>query len=131
MKSFRIPAAVGLLLAVLPVGRGAGVEPQPFLAALRQVLDAADYLGAPFTDAEKAALSHCMESNDAESVGKAAVVLDAHCLFVVSINPEQRVKVAIVMLRRAVDRDAAERLLAEHGGHLRSIVGDPPAVTTS
>jgi N-acetylmuramic acid 6-phosphate etherase len=44
---------------------------------------------------------------------------------------EQRVKVAIVMLRRAVDRDAAERLLAEHGGHLRSIVGDPPAVTTS
>jgi len=44
---------------------------------------------------------------------------------------DQRVKVAIVMLRRAVDRDAAERLLAEHGGHLRSIVGDPPAVTTS
>jgi len=44
---------------------------------------------------------------------------------------DQRVKVAIVMLRRAVDRAAAERLLAEHGGHLRSIVGDPPAVTTS
>ncbi len=44
---------------------------------------------------------------------------------------DQRVKVAIVMLRREVDRDAAERLLTEHGGHLRSIVGDPPAVTTS
>ncbi len=44
---------------------------------------------------------------------------------------DQRVKVAIVMLRRGVDRDAAERLLTEHGGHLRSIVGDPPAVTTS
>jgi N-acetylmuramic acid 6-phosphate etherase len=42
---------------------------------------------------------------------------------------DQRVKVAIVMLRLAVDRDAAERLLTEHGGHLRSIVGDPPAVT--
>lgn len=44
---------------------------------------------------------------------------------------DQRVKVAIVMLRRGVDRDAAERLLTEHGGHLRTIVGDPPAVTTS
>lgn len=47
------------------------------------------------------------------------------------VAADQRVKVAIVMLRRAVDRDAAERLLTEHGGHLRSIVGDPPAVTTS
>jgi N-acetylmuramic acid 6-phosphate etherase len=44
---------------------------------------------------------------------------------------DQRVKVAIVMLRRAVDRDAAEQLLTEHGGHLRTIVGDPPAVTSS
>ncbi len=44
---------------------------------------------------------------------------------------DQRVKVAIVMLRRAVDRETAERLLTEHGGHLRSIVGDPPAVSTS
>lgn len=44
---------------------------------------------------------------------------------------DQRVKVAIVMLRRTVDREAAERLLTEHGGHLRSIVGDPPAVTVS
>ena len=44
---------------------------------------------------------------------------------------DQRVKVAIVMLRRAVDRETAQRLLEEHHGHLREIVGDPPAVTTS
>jgi len=94
MKTFRIPAAVALLLATLPPCRGAGVEPQPFLAALRQVLDAADYLGAPFSRDEKSTLALCMDSISAESVGKAAAVLDAHCLFVVNINPEQRVKVA-------------------------------------
>ena len=36
------------------------------------------------------------------------------------------VKTAIVMARRQVDREQAERLLAEHGGRLRAIVGDPP-----
>lgn len=36
------------------------------------------------------------------------------------------VKTAIVMARRQVDREQAERLLAEHAGRLRAIVGDPP-----
>jgi N-acetylmuramic acid 6-phosphate etherase len=39
------------------------------------------------------------------------------------------VKTAIVMARRSVGREEAERLLAEHGGHLRVIVGDPPPVS--
>jgi N-acetylmuramic acid 6-phosphate etherase len=39
---------------------------------------------------------------------------------------DQRVKRAIVMARRAVGPDEADRLLAEHGGCLRAIVGDPP-----
>jgi N-acetylmuramic acid 6-phosphate etherase len=38
------------------------------------------------------------------------------------------VKAAIVMVRRGVDLAEAERLLAQHGGHLRAIVGDPPPV---
>ncbi|HEX2251416.1 MAG TPA: N-acetylmuramic acid 6-phosphate etherase [Gemmatimonadales bacterium] len=41
------------------------------------------------------------------------------------------VKTAIVMARRGVARDEAERLLAEHGGRLRLIVGDPPPVRAS
>jgi N-acetylmuramic acid 6-phosphate etherase len=41
---------------------------------------------------------------------------------------EGSVKTAIVMARRRVSRDEAERLLDEQGGHLRSIVGDPPPV---
>ena len=39
------------------------------------------------------------------------------------------VKVAIVSLRRGLPREEAERLLAAHGGSLRSIVGAPPEVT--
>ena len=38
------------------------------------------------------------------------------------------VKTAIVMARRRVSRDEAERLLEEHAGRLREIVGDPPPV---
>ncbi|MDQ3136402.1 MAG: N-acetylmuramic acid 6-phosphate etherase [Gemmatimonadota bacterium] len=38
------------------------------------------------------------------------------------------VKTAIVMARRGVGRDVAERLLETHAGRLRTIVGDPPPV---
>jgi N-acetylmuramic acid 6-phosphate etherase len=38
------------------------------------------------------------------------------------------VKTAIVMARRGVPKDQAERLLAEHSGRLRPVVGDPPPV---
>jgi N-acetylmuramic acid 6-phosphate etherase len=38
------------------------------------------------------------------------------------------VKTAIVMARRGVPKNEAERLLAEHAGRLRPIVGDPPPV---
>ena len=41
------------------------------------------------------------------------------------------VKTAIVMARRGVDRAEAERLLEEHAGRLRSIVGDPPPIRTA
>ena len=42
-----------------------------------------------------------------------------------------KVKTAIVMARRRVSRDEAERLLEEHEGHLRAIVGDPPPVRST
>jgi N-acetylmuramic acid 6-phosphate etherase len=38
------------------------------------------------------------------------------------------VKIAIVMARRGVPKEQAERLLAEHAGRLRPVVGDPPPV---
>jgi N-acetylmuramic acid 6-phosphate etherase len=39
-----------------------------------------------------------------------------------------RVKIAIVMLHRNVDRETAERLIAEHQGRLRPLLGDPPQI---
>jgi N-acetylmuramic acid 6-phosphate etherase len=39
-----------------------------------------------------------------------------------------RVKTAIVMIRRKVEREEAERLLAAAKGRLRGVVGDPPPV---
>ena len=41
---------------------------------------------------------------------------------------EGSVKTAIVMARRQISREEAERLLAEHSGRLRPVVGDPPPV---
>jgi N-acetylmuramic acid 6-phosphate etherase len=41
------------------------------------------------------------------------------------------VKTAIVMARRGVPRNDAERLLGEHAGRLRPIVGDPPPVRSA
>jgi N-acetylmuramic acid 6-phosphate etherase len=38
------------------------------------------------------------------------------------------VKTAIVMARQGVGKEEAERLLAQHAGRLRPIVGDPPTV---
>lgn len=72
----------------------AAVEPQPFLAALGRIVDATDYLGSPFSDAEKRTLIQCISANDDASVEKACGILDVHSLFFVNINPEQRVKVA-------------------------------------
>ncbi len=42
-----------------------------------------------------------------------------------------RVKTAIVMARRGVSRPEAEKLLEDHEGHLRTIVGDPPPVRST
>jgi N-acetylmuramic acid 6-phosphate etherase len=42
-----------------------------------------------------------------------------------------RVKTAIVMARRRVSSDEADRLIAEHQGRLRGIVGDPPPVRSA
>ena len=81
------------LLSAVFVG-AANVEPQPFLATLKPLMDAGDYLGSPFSAEEKAVLQRCMEQHDAAAVETAMNVLDAHSLFLVNINPEQRVKVA-------------------------------------
>jgi hypothetical protein len=70
------------------------VEPQPFIAQVKRLIEAREYLGSPFSAADKRALDEAMAQSDAAACEKIQAVLDAHCLFGVTINPENRVKVA-------------------------------------
>lgn len=82
-------------LALLPLAvRAADVEPQPFLSALQRLIEAHDYLGAPFTAAEKDTFRQCIEAGSTRAVDAACEILDRHSLFQVSITPEMRVKVS-------------------------------------
>jgi hypothetical protein len=80
-------------LAALPIV--SEVEWQPFVAQVRRLVEATDYLGTPFSAADKAALNAAMESPDQRAaVVKLQKTLDRYALFGVHINPEMRVKVA-------------------------------------
>jgi hypothetical protein len=72
-----------------------GVEWQPLRAQVRRLMEATDYLGFPFSAAEKERIEAAMKSTDPEAGSrKLQEVLDQRCLYVVNINPEMRVKVA-------------------------------------
>ncbi len=93
----RFPSPFALLAAFVLTGAQAAdlppiaVEPQPFFAQVRRLLEAADYLGSPLSDADKAAIKAATERADPVA---AQAVLDRSCLLAVQINPEMRVKVA-------------------------------------
>src|SRR5262249_5976016 len=70
------------------------VEWQPLAASIRRLIDATDYLGAPFKAADKQALLAALDSAPTEATDKIQEILDQYCLFGVNINPESRVKVA-------------------------------------
>src|SRR3954465_2335275 len=90
MKNIALLLFVSASVCICP----AAVEPQPFLASLRPLMDAAEYVGSPFSGEETATLRGAMEAQDAVAVERAQGVLDRHALFIVTITPEQRVKVA-------------------------------------
>ena len=73
----------------------ASVDRQPFEAAVERLVDALKLAGSPLSDDELAQLAELRKSNsDASVVGDIQALLDRHCLVVVTINPESRVKVA-------------------------------------
>ncbi len=84
-------ALVGLLAAAVATARDP--EPQPFLAATERLVEAMAFLGTPFSAEEQKVLRACVQANDAAAVQRACSVFEAHTLFQVHINPEQRVKV--------------------------------------
>ena len=77
-----------LRAAPLPVV--SGVEWQPLEAQIRRVVEAAEFIGEPFSAAQREAIDAALNEKDA---AKLQAALDARCLFGVHINAEMRVKV--------------------------------------
>src|SRR5687768_3009379 len=80
--------AAGLLHAsAQPLPLVSAVEVQPLVAQVRRLVEAADYLGEPFSQAEKDALHVAVADKDA---GRAATtiqqIFDSRCLFGLTIN---------------------------------------------
>ena len=102
--SLTIPA-FSVVSAELPVI--AGVAWQPLRAQVRRLIEATDYLGVPFSTTEKNAIESAMKAKDPEyGSSQIQAILDQHCLYLVNINPEMRVKVA---------QGPADPYLMQHG----------------
>jgi hypothetical protein len=118
----RLLPALGLIAcALLPLrapGAAAGrarqgvpvvekVEFQPLAAQARRVSEALDSLGAPLSPADRAALEKATTPQAIQAV------LDRRCLMVVSINPEQRVKVAAGPAEPSLDENGWRSFLVK------------------
>ncbi|HEV7905122.1 MAG TPA: CehA/McbA family metallohydrolase [Pyrinomonadaceae bacterium] len=85
----------------------AEVEIQPLAAQVRRLVEALEYLGEPFSPAERLALERASEQEDAAlALAGMRAVLDARSLFFVEVSPESRVRVT---------RGRAEATLVEKG----------------
>ena len=83
------------------------VEVQPLAAQVKRLVEAMDYLGEPFSPADKQALERAAgDEYGARAITGIQEVLDKRCLVYVDINPESRVKVA---------QGQAEATLVERG----------------
>ena len=70
------------------------VELQPFIAQVKRVVEAMDYLGEPFSASDKQQLQNAFnEADRARAIAEIERVLDQRVLLRVSINPESRVSV--------------------------------------
>src|SRR5439155_21309645 len=97
IAAMRVPLTL-LLCAVAalhaePAPLVADVDLQPLAAQARRVIEAAEFLGEPFSAEQREAVEAAARMEDrAKAVEKIQAVLDARALFVVNINPEMRVK---------------------------------------
>jgi Ca2+-binding EF-hand superfamily protein len=80
-----------ILQASDPIPIVPGIEGQPLAANAGRVMKALEFLGASLPTEAIKELATSIDARDAKRVQQ---VLDKHVLFVVSINPESRVKVA-------------------------------------
>ena len=105
-------ALAQLGMVALPLGRSRllaseDVDVQPLLAQVRRVIEAMQYLGEPFPDAEVAALTSIADSgNEPAIIAAVDRLFAARCLADIRINPEGRISIA---------RGAADARLVEQG----------------
>lgn len=104
------------------------VEGQPLAANVQRVVEALEFLGAPLTRDKQAALAAAGKARDAALLQQ---LLDAEVLFVVSINPEARVKVArgpaTARLQQAGWTPVLVKVVNESGGTQRLRIRSPQA----
>ena len=87
-------ASLQPLVATAAIEPVVKVEQQPLVSATERLIEALTYVGAPLSDADLAALQKAMKTENAtDSVLGIQKVLDQHCLAIVHINPESRVKI--------------------------------------
>jgi hypothetical protein len=68
---------------------------QPLAAQVERLIQAMAYIGAPLSDGDVSTLRAAMKStNEVEALRTIQATLDRHCLIMVHINPESRVKLA-------------------------------------
>ncbi|MEO7599758.1 MAG: hypothetical protein ABIV50_12545, partial [Opitutus sp.] len=71
------------------------VDPQPFVAQVRRVVQAMEQLGEPFSATERRMIDEAVSAGGADEIARVQTVLDGHVLFSVTINPEMRVSAAL------------------------------------
>jgi hypothetical protein len=83
---------ISLIIGAVGVARGepVAVEGQPLAANVNRVLQALDSLGSPLPKETLESLTRAAKARDGAQLQK---LLDPHVLFIVSLNPESRVKV--------------------------------------
>lgn len=93
--TFLLLAATPLLIAQTNPPVIPGVELQPLAAQVRRLIEAMDYTGQPLEAKTLESLNALLgQPDDGKAVEKIQRLLDPHCLAVININPESRVKVA-------------------------------------
>ena len=91
---------VAFWMSLQPLVASAAIEPvtkvekQPLVSATERLIESLTYVGAPLSDADLAALQKAMKTeNSTDCVLGIQKVLDQHCVAIVHINPESRVKI--------------------------------------
>jgi hypothetical protein len=102
-----LAALIVAFVFIAPAAPVENVEWQPLAAQVERLFEAMDYAGSPIGDDVEKSFDRLRKGSDTSKASEQLQkLLDPHCLFVIEINPESRVKVL---------RGDAKAELVEHG----------------